>query len=101
MTENMKNFLAEVSKNEELKEKAGKAAKEELIEIAKEAGYTLTEEDFAKPSKEELSDDELMTVAGGRGFCFVFGFGSAHDDDVIDCLIAGWEEDMLCTIVGF
>lgn len=101
MTENMKKFLAEASKNEDLKKRAGKASQEELTELAKEIGCTLTEEDFVKPSKEELSDDELTAVAGGRGFCFMFGFGSKTDEDILDCMMCGWEDDMFCTIVGF
>ena len=46
MTENMKCFLAKVSEDKRLAEKAGKLEKAELIVLAKALGFELTEADF-------------------------------------------------------
>ena len=79
MTENLKAFADEVNKNEELKNKLtalnnDETAKGKVIEIAKDYGFTLTEEDFeAKGAEGELSEDELNAVAGG--FCVFHGGG--------------------------
>ncbi|GAB4535394.1 MAG: hypothetical protein Tsb0014_22330 [Pleurocapsa sp.] len=71
-TENAIEFLAEVAENASLQEKL-KATKnsDELIALAKEQGYEVSAEDFQAikeiaDSNEELSEDELETVAGGR-----------------------------------
>lgn len=63
MTENMKKFLEEVSKNEELCKKLNSADQETIIAMAGELGMELTEADFAQNNA--LSDDELDAVAGG------------------------------------
>ena len=70
MNENLKKFLEEASKNEELKTKLEAltdkdTATEKAIEIAKEYGFTLTAEDFKETQGAVLSDDELDQVAGG------------------------------------
>ena len=70
MNENLKKFLEEASKNEELKTKLEAltdkdTATEKAIEIAKESGFTLTTEDFKETHGAVLSDDELNQVAGG------------------------------------
>ncbi len=76
MTDNMKVFLAEVEKNDELKTKLTElknpeTAKDDVIEIAKEYGFVLKEEDFYSDNSGDVSDDELSAVAGG----FLFGGG--------------------------
>ena len=86
MNENLKKFLEEASKNEELKTKLEAltdkdTATEKAIEIAKEYGFTLTTEDFKETHGAVLSDDELDQVAGGA--CF-FG-GSGH----MGCIFSG------------
>ena len=70
MTENLKKFLEEASKNEELKAKLAaltdkETAVEKTVEIAKEYGFTLTAEDFQAAEAADLSPDELEQVAGG------------------------------------
>ena len=74
MKDNLKKFLEEAWKNEELKEKLLKitdpdTAVEQTIAVAKEYGFTLAEEDFEENSQDEsdedLSFDELEAVAGG------------------------------------
>ena len=78
MNENLKKFLEEASKNEELKTKLKAltdkdTATEKAIEIAKEYGFTLTTEDFKETHGAVISDDELDQVAGGG--CFFGGSG--------------------------
>ena len=69
MNENLKKFLEEASKNEELKARlAALTDKETAIELAKEYGFTLTAEDFKPADGAELSLDELDSVAGGGLF---------------------------------
>ena len=80
MNENLKKFLEEASKNEELKAKLTaltdkETAVEKAVEIAKEYGFTLTAEDFQPADGAELSLDELDQVAGGA-WCLVIGGGS-------------------------
>ena len=71
MNENLKKFLEEASKNEELKAKLAAMTDKETavakaIELAKEYGFTLTAEDFQPADGAELSLDELDQVAGGE-----------------------------------
>ena len=73
MNENLKKFLEEASKNEELKAKLSALTDKEIavdkaIELAKEYGFTLTAEDFQPADGAELSLDELDSVAGGGLF---------------------------------
>ena len=73
MNENLKKFLEEASKNEELKAKLSAltdkdTAAAKAVELAKEYGFTLTAEDFQPADGEELSLDELDSVAGGGLF---------------------------------
>jgi len=77
MNENLKKFLEEASKNEELKAKLAAltdkdTAAAKAVELAKEYGFALTAEDFQPADGEELSLDELDQVAGGA-MCLVFG----------------------------
>ena len=73
MKENLKKFLEEASKNEELKAKLAAitdkdTAVEKVIALAKEYGITLTAEDFEPDEGDKLSLDELDNVAGGGFF---------------------------------
>ena len=73
MNENLKKFLEEAGKNEELKARLAaltdkETAAEKVIELAKEYGFTLTAEDFQPADGAELSLDELDSVAGGGLF---------------------------------
>ena len=73
MSENLKKFLEEASKNEELKAKLASLtdkenAEEKIVEIAKEYGFSLNAEDFKPVDGEELSLDQLDQVAGGGFF---------------------------------
>ena len=70
MNENLKKFLEEASKNEELKAKLTALTDKETavakaVELAKEYGFALTAEDFQPADGAELSLDELDSVAGG------------------------------------
>ena len=70
MTDNMKAFLAEIEKNDELKTKLTalknpETAKDDVIEIAKEYGFVLKEEDFYSDNSDDASGDELSAVTGG------------------------------------
>ena len=55
MSDNLKKFMEEVSKDRALMEKAKNADADRLIAIAKEINLELTEEDLKAPEKEELS----------------------------------------------
>ena len=66
--EQLKDFLEKVKADTELQEKPKAAASPEAaIEIAKAAGFSMTEEDIQsmQSATVELSDDELEQVAGG------------------------------------
>jgi len=73
MSENLKKFLEEAGKNEELKAKLTaltdkENAVEKVVEIAKEYGLSLNAEDFKPVDGEGLSLDQLDQVAGGGFF---------------------------------
>ena len=93
MTENMKKFLEEASKDKEYLEKVNKAeTPEAVIALAAEKGFTLTAEDL-KPDQPtgELNEDELDAVAGGKACgCVVGGGGEGGEaDGVCACVLAG------------
>ena len=92
MTENLKKFLEEVSKNEELAaEVSQKKDAAALIAIGKEMGIALTEEDFAE--SHEIPDDDLDAIAGGRDVscaCAMGGGGTKDSNDkTCACVLAG------------
>ena len=63
--EQLKAFLEKVKADTNIQEKLKAAASPEaVIEIAKEAGFSITAEDIQSATV-ELSDDELEQVAGG------------------------------------
>ncbi|MBQ8639636.1 MAG: Nif11-like leader peptide family RiPP precursor [Lachnospiraceae bacterium] len=91
MTENMKNFLTKVSRDEALAEKIGKLEKPELIALAKELGFELTESDFVQPEG-EISESEMDAVVGGYQPCLCVLAGIGDEDSKGDrcaCLAAG------------
>lgn len=92
MTENMKKLLELASKNPDLQDKLANATKESLIVLAKEAGVSLTEADFESPA-DEISDEELETVSGGkRCYCIVGGGGTGEASNgtkTCACVISG------------
>ena len=111
MTENFKNFMEAVSADESLVAKIGKEADvAEIIALAKEMGYTLTEADFAKQPT-ELEEDELDAVAGGQSVncSCVLGGGGAKDnnDKTCACVAAGFgyskdgSRRCFCAVGGF
>ena len=65
--EQLKAFLEKVKADTSLQEKLKAAASPEAaIEIAKEAGFSITSEDIQELSvNRELSDEELEGAAGG------------------------------------
>jgi len=111
MTENLKKFLEDVSKDAELSVKVSNMDMEELLALAKELGLELTEADLAKPAVKELKDDELDAVAGGADVscaCAMGGGGTKDDNDkVCACVIAGGglavsgRERCVCTFAGY
>ena len=73
--EQLKAFLEKVKTDTSLQEKLnGAASPEAAIEIAKEAGFSITTEDIQsmRSATVELSDEELEGAAGGwrrTGIC--------------------------------
>ena len=66
--EQLKAFLEKVKADTELQEKLnGAADADALVEIAKEAGFSITAEDIQsmQSATVELSDEELEGAAGG------------------------------------
>jgi len=89
MSNDLKQFLELISKNEELKAKAlsyNELEKEDgikaLIDLAAENGITLSEADFEQKEVScEISDDELDAVVGGSGGCGCVGAGGGGGTD--------------------
>ena len=94
MTDNMKKFLEEASKDKEYLEKLTKAeTPEAMMALAKEKGYALTAEDMkSDQSSGKLSDDEVDAVAGGKACACVVGGGGLEGktfDDECGCVGVG------------
>ena len=65
--EQLKAFLEKVKGDTCLQEKLKAAASAEAgLEIAKEAGFSITAEDIQSMQSPELSDNELEAAAGGK-----------------------------------
>ena len=103
----MKCFLAKVSEDKALAEKASKLEKDELIVLAKEMGVNLTEADFAQ-TESDISEGELNSVTGG-GNCYCVAGGGGTDgekDSACACVFAGWgrsterHERCVCAMAG-
>ncbi len=84
-TENLNGFLEKLkndsslrAKLEEIKKKfQGEKLNQEIIMIAKEAGFDINCDDLFKTKKVdgELSEDDLSNVSGGKiAWCFNGGF---------------------------
>ena len=72
--EQLNAFLEKVKSDTSLQEKLnGAADADAVVEIAKEAGFSITAEDIQSMPVKELSDEELEGAAGGR-----FGGPSRH-----------------------
>ncbi len=114
----MKEFLEALEENEELKAKVEELCKDkdsgskEIIALAKEYGFTLTEDDFTitQNPNGEISDDELDAVTGGKHdgiadcMCGGGGYGGAtYKSDVCVCAITGFGfytwGDLMCYCV--
>ena len=64
--EQLKAFLEKVKGDTSLQEKLKSAGSNEAaLEIAKEAGFSITEEDIQSMQSVEVSDDELEGATGG------------------------------------
>lgn len=111
MNENLKKFLEKVSEDKALAEKvSAEKNPAALIPLAKEMGIELTEADLKRPV-EELSDDELDTVAGGGDVSCACAMGGGGTKDANDktcaCVLAGVgyakdkSERCLCGFAGY
>lgn len=111
MTESMKNFLAKISGDKALAEKACKLEKDELIALAKELGVELTEADFVQPEG-EIAENELKTISGGDECqCYLGGGGTKAtygQYPACGCVLAGvgrdWNGDYfrcVCALGGY
>ncbi len=106
MTENLKKFLEAVSQNAELAAKIGSMGMADVLALAKELGFSLTEADFGKSG--ELADDELDAVAGGGACACVFGGGGKEDSNDGLCVCAAYgygidkndDKRCICPAVG-
>ena len=70
--EQLKAFLEKVKGDTTLQEKLNRAADSgAVVEIAKEAGFSITSEDIQRMQSAtvELSDEELGNAAGGIRLC--------------------------------
>ena len=69
--EQLKAFLEKVKADDKLQEKLKAAANPDVVvSIAKEAGFSISADDFKNTQSRELSEKELEGVAGG-GDCIV------------------------------
>ena len=69
--EQLKAFLEKVKADTSLQEKLKAASDANAASaIAKEAGFSISADEFTKAQSTELSDEELEGVAGGVGNCF-------------------------------
>ena len=110
MTDNLKRFLEEASKDAELVEKIGKAdSVQTIIALAAEKGFNLTEEEMKQPSNSTpIMNDELDAVAGGKDcMCTIGGGGEAGlYSDTCACVLGGvglmtdGESRCMCALAG-
>ena len=114
MTDRLKSFLEAATQDRAYFEKL-KTAKtlEEVIALAKEKGFALSAEDLRPDENRQLSEDELVTVAGGAVCACVAGGGgdAGRVDDLCICALAGegeyWAQEerqqdirCVCVVVG-
>jgi len=67
MSSSIDGFKAKVASDESLRAKVSKASDAEIISLAAEAGFTITEADLRDLNKSKLSEKELEALAGGVG----------------------------------
>lgn len=101
MNENMKAFLAAVNGDDAWAQKLKDATKEDAVALAlgkaAELGIELSESDFDAPEG-ELSEDELVAVAGGGAcYCLAGGGGTADDDRY--CPLDGYQDQVCWCVV--
>ena len=86
--EQLKAFLEKVKPDTELQEKCKAVASyEEAMDIAKAAGFSITEDDIQ--SMQSASDDELEAASGGIDWsphCYVLSLGWRGSQSGIICL---------------
>ena len=101
--DNAKAFIEKMLSDPELQEKVGSAGPEDITGIAKELGFDTSAEEIEKVYKEmrsasgdipeELSEDEIDNIAGGRVWCGE----DAPDDHEMGCSIFyhgySWQEE--------
>ena len=79
MTDNLKKFLEEASRDADLAEQINTTQTiDAVISLAREKGYELTENNLKKPVdsvRQLLDENELDAVAGGKACACVFGGG--------------------------
>ena len=84
--EQLNAFLEKVKSDNSLQEKLnGAADADAVVEIAKEAGFSITAEDIQSMPVKELSDEELETAAGGwsrHPINCVLGYSKGEDNMV-------------------
>ena len=99
MTDNLKKFLEEASRDADLAEQINTTQTiDAVISLAREKGYELTENDLKKPVdsvRQLLDENELDAVAGGKECaCVVGGGGEASNyyksrDLTCACVLTG------------
>ena len=70
-SEQLQLFIEKVKSDNDLAEKLkGVQSDEQVIAIAKELGFTITNDDLESlfPEEQELTEEQLEAVAGGFGF---------------------------------
>ena len=89
--EQLKAFLEKVRDDTSLVEKLKAAADANAVTaIAKEAGFMISADDLAKAQSEELSEEELEAVAGGR-----LKWGT-YEDPGKNPFLRLWTRDIVC-----
>lgn len=112
----MKEFLELLEKNPEVKQKVTEmdanidTKVSDYIALAAEYGVKLTEADFQPSGEQELSEDELDAVAGGKNCLCVIGGGGTGEEatktKTCACVVCGYgymEDDKrrcFCTAGG-
>ncbi len=90
-----------------------RAAFEQIIPVIREAGYDFTYDELKAYAEEnkpdsagEMSLEELDSVAGGKGFCIIFGATADKDGVYCYCVLSGSHEsnnkdiNLYCLLVG-